>query len=91
MYQRVDQIVSDMSPVGDEFHDRLHTEILGELLEQIDLTDILEQAETFDLNHTEDQIDRALERARAAQRDRRKPGVILPGFGPCRRSLNPSR
>lgn len=68
MYQRVEQIVSDMSPVGDEFHDRLHTEILGELLEQIDLTDILEQAKTFDLSHTEDQIGRALERARAAQK-----------------------
>ncbi len=68
MYQRVDQIVSDMSPVGEEFHDRLHTEILGELLEQIDLTNILEQAKTFDLDYTEDQIGRALERARAAQR-----------------------
>ncbi|QQP87563.1 DEAD/DEAH box helicase [Skermanella sp. TT6] len=68
MYQRVEQIVSDMAPVGGEFHDRLHTEILGELLEQIDLTEILEHAKDFDLGHTKEQINRALERARAAQK-----------------------
>jgi superfamily II DNA/RNA helicase len=68
MYQRVEQIVSDMAPVGVEFHDRLHAEIVGELLQQIDLTEILERAKDFDLGHTKDQIDRALERARAAQK-----------------------
>jgi superfamily II DNA or RNA helicase len=68
MYQRVEQIVSDMAPVGVEFHDRPHAEIVGELLQQIDLTEILERAKDFDLGHTKDQIDRALERARAAQK-----------------------
>jgi hypothetical protein len=67
MYRRVEQMVQDMAPVSDDYHARLHAEILGEILEQLDVAAILEMARDHGLTRTEQEIQRALERAREAQ------------------------
>ncbi len=67
MLDRVSQIARNMSPVGTEFNDRLYAEILGDVLEQVDLATILQQATDLKIERTEDQIDEAIERARRAK------------------------
>jgi ERCC4-related helicase len=64
MLDRVQQMARDMAPVGTEFNDRLYAEILGDVLEQVDLASILQQATDLKIERTKDQIDAALERAR---------------------------
>ena len=67
MLDRVSHIARNMSPVGAEFNDRLYAEILGDVLEQVDLAAILQQATDLKIERTEDQIDEAIERARRAK------------------------
>ena len=67
MMSRVGQIVQDMAPVGSEFNERLHSEILGDLLDQVDFAAILQSATTMEFNRTQEQIDEALARAKQAK------------------------
>src|SRR5262249_53079721 len=67
MLQRVMQIVRDMAPVGTEYNERLYAEILGEILENVDLASILQSATTMEIERTREQIEEALERARKAR------------------------
>lgn len=72
MLSRVTQIAQDMAPVGTEFNDRLHAEILGNLLENLDLASLLQAASSMELDRTRQQIDDAVaqaERARALQNE----------------------
>lgn len=73
MYQRIDQVVSDMAAVqGDEFNEALKDDILGEVSNLLDLEEILEQAAAGGIERTEGRIKEALERAKNAtnlQRD----------------------
>ncbi|RWB03908.1 MAG: DEAD/DEAH box helicase [Mesorhizobium sp.] len=67
MLQRVAQIVHDMAPVGTEFNDRLYAEIVGDILEQVDLASVLQSSVNMEIEHTRAQIDDAVERARQAK------------------------
>jgi superfamily II DNA or RNA helicase len=72
MMSRVAQIAQDMAPVGTEFNDRLHADILGNLLENLDLASILQAASTMQLDRTREQIEDAVahaQRARALQEE----------------------
>lgn len=64
---KVSDIARDMAPIGDDFHEGLHTEILGELLDQLDLEEILDNARNKDIKKTEGEIDAALKRAQEAR------------------------
>ncbi len=67
MLQRVMQIVRDMAPVGSEYNDRLYAEILGEVLENVDLASVLRSATAMEIERTREQIEEALARARRAR------------------------
>jgi SNF2 family DNA or RNA helicase len=64
---RVDTIVNEMAPLGPEFSDRYRAEILGELLDQLDLSTILNGDIDASPSFTRDQIDQAIERAKRAR------------------------
>jgi ERCC4-related helicase len=67
MLQRVMQIVRDMAPVGSEYNERLYAEILGEVLENLDLASVLHSATEMEIARTREQVEEALERARKAR------------------------
>lgn len=66
MYERLGQVVADMATVGDEFSAGLEEDILGEVVELLDVTSILRDARTTGVARTTRRIDEALEKARAA-------------------------
>ena len=67
MYARIDAIVSAMSGVSDEFHDRLHVEIFGELVGLLDVEALLDE-HRGDMQRSQARVDEALERAKSAHR-----------------------
>ena len=67
MLQRVTQIAQDMAPVGTEYNDRLYAEILGDVLDNLDMASILRATTTMEIHRTTDQIDEALASARRAK------------------------
>ena len=54
MLQKVAQIVRDMAHVGEEFDERLHAEIVGDLLENIDLASVLQSSTELQIERTRD-------------------------------------
>lgn len=67
MYDRLETVVGDMAQVQEhEFNEGLKDEILGDLVELIDVTEILEQASHLGIKRTEDRINEALNNARDA-------------------------
>lgn len=67
MYDRIETVVDDMAQVqGHEFNEGLKEEILGDLVELVDVKDILEQATHLGIKRTEDRINEALKNARSA-------------------------
>jgi hypothetical protein len=75
-------VAREMAPVGSEYNERLYTEIVGELLENIDLASILQRAEGGREERTRSEIDEAI---RQAQRARELQDEILSyavGFDP---------
>ncbi|HXG81312.1 MAG TPA: DEAD/DEAH box helicase [Sphingomicrobium sp.] len=82
MLRRVDQIVQDMAAVSGDFTGRLHAEILGDLLENIDLTAILRRASDMQPQRTKAEIEEAVRRAEAARRMQNDILAHVPGFDP---------
>ena len=64
MYRRIDQVVRDMSTVGEEFNEGPAEDILGELADLLDVGQILEEATDAGILRTRERIDEALQRAR---------------------------
>lgn len=67
MMDRVGTMANDMAAVASENQDILAADILGELLSNIDMVEILERAETMSIERTEDEIIEAIENAKAAR------------------------
>ena len=82
MLQRVSQIVQDMTPVGTEYNERLYAEILGEVLDNIDLSTILQSATDMQVERTREQIDEALERAKSAKELQDELFTHVAGYDP---------
>ena len=66
MYTKLNQVAVDLATISSEFNERLHEDVLGELSELMDVSDILEQALLMDATRTAESIDEALQRAREA-------------------------
>ncbi|EGV28161.1 helicase domain-containing protein [Thiorhodococcus drewsii AZ1] len=66
MYSRIDQVVADLAGVSPEYNPQLHDDILGEVADLVDVTQILEEATTAGIDRTQQRIDEALARAKAA-------------------------
>jgi len=66
MYERIDQVVTDMATLGTEFNERLHDDIVGEIADLIDVEEILETANGISIDRTAERIEEALQRAKEA-------------------------
>ena len=82
MYERINQVVSDMSAMGGEFRDGLEDEILGELAEILDVGKILEESSSVGFSQTQQRIDEALQRARQALSQQRELFEYAAGYSP---------
>ena len=82
MLQRITNIVRDMAPVGEEYNERLDAEILGEILENMDLATILRSATDMNINRTQEEIDKALERAQEAKKLQDEVFTHVAGYDP---------
>ena len=82
-------ISQDMAGVSSEFQSGLQTEILGELLERVDLASILSSNKSMDINHTDEEIDQAIQRAKEARR-RQQENLFskIEGYDPSRAVLH---
>jgi ERCC4-related helicase len=67
MLDRVMTVAREMAPVGSEYNERLYTEIVGELLENLDLASILQGAEGGREERTRAEIDDAIRQAQQAK------------------------
>lgn len=66
MYDRLEQIASDMASVNDEYNERLKEDVLGELVSNFEVTELLEDALHHDIERTEERLTEALQRAKQA-------------------------
>ena len=70
MLDRVSVMAEDMaSMISDQTQEALADEILGELLSQIDMSEILERAIKLDISRTEEEIEEAINNAKKARED----------------------
>lgn len=79
---RVDQIVRDMSTVGEEFNDRLYAEILGDMLEQLDFASVLQSATSMEISRTRSRVNDALARAEHARHLQDEIFSYVSGYDP---------
>jgi superfamily II DNA or RNA helicase len=82
MLTRVARIAQDMAPVGTEFNDRLHADIVGDLLDNLDLAAILQSASSFDPSRTQAQVEAAVAHAQLARRMQEQIFSYVEGFNP---------
>jgi ERCC4-related helicase len=65
---RVETIVRQMKSVGPEFDELYKAEVMGELLERVDISALLEEARTGHVERTKERIDAALAEASSAKK-----------------------
>jgi superfamily II DNA or RNA helicase len=82
MLDRVLTVAREMAPVGAEFSDQLYSEILGELLENLDMAAILQRATDGRDSQTRDEIDAAIARAQEAKKLQDELLSYASGFDP---------
>ncbi|PWE17130.1 helicase [Marinicauda salina] len=82
MVDRITALVRDLSPVGDEFNEGVETELLGELLEQVDMGAVLEGGAAASPNRTQREVSEAIERARKAVELQREIFSHADGYDP---------
>ena len=82
MLERIDTIARTMSEVGDDYHEGLHQEILGELLERVDIASILSANRNMNINFTDAEIDDAISRAQEAQSQQENLFSQVEGYDP---------
>jgi hypothetical protein len=82
MLDRVMTVAREMAPVGSEYNDQLYTEIVGELLENLDLSSILQRAEGARQDRTREEIDEAVRQAQRAKELQDEILSYATGFDP---------
>lgn len=82
MLKRVFTIARDMAEVSSEFHDGLQTDIIGELLERVDIASLLAANKTMDIDRTESDILEAVARAQEAKNQQEKLFSQVEGYDP---------
>ena len=68
MLDRVYSIARDMASVSQDYHEGIDLEIAGEIMERLDIASLLADNKTMSMQHSIDEIDEALERAKEAQK-----------------------
>ncbi len=82
MYARIQQVVSDMAHVAEDFAPGLEDDILGQVADLVDVEDILSEAVHTDIRRTESRIEEALKRAREAAVLQRQLFQYFSGYDP---------
>lgn len=82
MLDRVYSIAKDMADVGSEFQEGLEAEIIGELLERVDIASILASNKTLDIERSADDIEDAIARARQAKTQQERLFSRIEGYDP---------
>jgi superfamily II DNA or RNA helicase len=67
LFDRLEIIVREMAKVGAEFDDRYAADILGEMLERVDISALLSEAQTGAVQRSQERVDAALDQARRAK------------------------
>ena len=82
--ERVETIARDMAAVSQEFGDRnlLQTEIIGELLERVDIASLLAATTEMDISRSEKDVDEAIERAKEAKKQQDQLFSNVEGYDP---------
>ena len=84
MLARLGSIARDMVSVGQEYNDGLAVEILGELLERIDIASIMASNRTLNMNHSEEEVEVAVQRARESHLQQERLFAHIEGYDPQR-------
>ena len=84
MLARLGSIAKDMAAVGEEYSDGLETEILGELLERVDIAAIMASNRTLDMNRSEEDVEVAVQRARESHSQQESLFAHIEGYDPQR-------
>ena len=79
---RVQNIAHDMARVSPEFRDGLETEIVGELLERVDIASLLASNKTMDMERTKEDIEAAVMQAKEAKSQQEKLFTHVEGYDP---------
>ncbi len=66
--ERLEAVVRQMGPVSAEYDERHHSEVLGDLLDRLDINDLLEEARSGGVERTAQRVDDAIQRARDSKR-----------------------
>lgn len=82
MLDRIDTIAKTMAEVSDDYHEGLQQEILGELLERVDIASILSANKTMRMDYTDAEIDAAISRAQEAQSQQQQLFAHVEGYDP---------
>ena len=82
MLDRVDRIAADMASVSADFRDKLHDDIVGGLLERVDVAAILAENRHMDVTRTDAEIEAAVDRARESQSQQEQLFARVAGFDP---------
>jgi superfamily II DNA or RNA helicase len=82
LYQRIESVVHDMASIGDEFRPGLEAEILGELVEALDVEEIMQKSAQEPLARSRESIEMALRRAREAVKIQRDLLEYVSGYNP---------
>lgn len=82
MYARLEQVVTDLSTIGGEYNEKLSDDILGEIADLVDISEILNKATKFGIDRTEDRINDALQLARDSVKKQRELFEYAASFDP---------
>ena len=82
MLERVLTIAQGMSEVSSDYSEGLQTEIIGALLERLDVASILANNRTMDMSRTDEEIDEAINRAKSAQSQQEQLFAHVEGYDP---------
>ena len=84
MYQRLAQVTKDMATLGGEFREGLEDDILGQMADllELDIQQVIEQAQSTNIARTQKQIDEALRKAREAAEQQAEMFSHVAGFDP---------
>lgn len=67
LLDRLDTIVQEMASVGPEFNELYAADVMGELLERVDISALLDEAKNGRIDRTQERVDAALNEAKRAK------------------------
>ncbi len=87
MLNRVFRIAQDMAPVGAEYQEGLREEIIGELLDRVDMGRILAVNKTMDIDRTEKEIENAVDLATRSKSQQEQLFSHIEGYDPTKTAV----